>query len=194
MTVTTDLTDRDRLVLALDELRCQHGYWVPNPSDLEPGPTLALVPIPDATPYVTWHAQSDDVAFGCGWVGADSCYVCHEHCDRLSALVGDTEDLPAAFLRKWAGDTDEQFELDQKTHIAEAHQGLESVLNLMWWGDASLICEALRRHGLDAREPEDWKTTIAVLPADPRGWPHWAACDCDHPCIEGHHHAYKPVA
>lgn len=192
-TTTTDLTDRDRLVLALDELRSVHGYWTPNPSDLQPGPTLAAHEVPGGTPYVTWHAQVDDVAFGYGWSAIDTCATCAEHADRLSILCDDTDHLDDEILEAWAGDTDDQLDLDEKVHIAEAHQTIVYHMSLQWAGDAALICNVLRHHGLDAREPADRDTCIAVLPADPKLWPHWATCDHDRRCFAGHHHRYKPL-
>jgi hypothetical protein len=192
MTATTDLTDRDRLVLALDALREIHGYWIPNPDQLAPGPSIAVDDVPDDVPYVTWHAQTDDVAFGYGWSAIDDCPTCAVHAYRLHRLFGD-DDSPIC-EGEWPDDTEERLDLDEKVHIAEEHRNLVRELNLHWAGDPALICRVLRRHGLDAREPEDDETTIAVLPADPRGWPHWASCGGEHRCFQGHHHRYKPPA
>jgi hypothetical protein len=185
MTTTTDLTDRDRLVLALalDELRRRtppgaetEGWYFGN-SCRNSGGSRRL-----GTSYVTWHAQVDDGAFGYGWSATDTCPTCDEHCDRLALLCGDDGDLPDSVRSKWAGDTDDKLAVDEQVHIAEAHRNLVGDLNLLWAGDPALVCAVLRRHGLDAREPLDSGTTIAVLPAG-KG---------EHVCISGHHHRYKP--
>lgn len=145
--MTTD-TDRDRLLLALDELRTEHDYFVPLLTRLQCCCTCAVAEVPAGAPYVVWHVQSHDRAFG---FGADAT------CDQCVALYAGDDEVGEGF---YAGDA--------FLHFLE-HTELVERLSLHWAGDANLIVQTLRRHGLDARLPESEALTIFVVPGSPVG-------------------------
>lgn len=158
MTVWT--TDRERLVLALDELASNHGYLVANPSDLHCCGTCLADWMDGVRPRsVGWHSQSDEQAFGHGFPAIDwpdipradvpVCARCTELLD-WGEMVPDGDDD--------AYDAYDQWRAAQYDHVLTDHHQLIGTLALRVNGDRRLVAAVLRRHGLQARPraEADW--------------------------------------
>ena len=148
-----DLTDRDRLAQAFDQLR-QRGYhapvhyaWTVDCNSCGLGQLQHDVgdrPIPG---YVFWHMQKDDYAF----TGTYSPPIPERYADRDEAWFESpegVEELDAAML-------------DERLH---RYNMLVEPLHLHWGGDRYAIVRVLRRHGLAVCVPPSSDTCIEVRP------------------------------
>lgn len=148
------LTDRERLVLALDELHHTHRYWTANTADLICcGTCLAHQMIEGkndtgAGGAVGWHVQADETAFGHGFHAIDWPDVPRADvpaCDRCTLLNDELELMP--------DDDDishDQWQAAQYAHILADHHRLLGPLALFVLGDVDVVMAVLRRHGLGA--------------------------------------------
>lgn len=146
------VSDRERLTLALDELR-RHGYFTSNPASLWCCGTCARHEVPEDVPgYVVWHRQSDDSAFAYGY---------RQSCSGCQALWPDSDLDPDSDAKD--DDSEERYATEY-AHILECHGALRSDLYLLWGGDVGLIVRTLRSQGLEAEVPADERRCIKVRP------------------------------
>lgn len=153
MTTMTDLTDRDRLAAAFDELR-QTG-WIA-PIDWAWEQCCGTCAFHDAdnldptAPVIFWHVQKDDAAFFNDPYGADT----------------------------FPEEIDDDQDITPERHAAElawrlAHATLVRDLWLHWRGthaQAAFAIRNLRSHGLDATWDGDPGDCIRIRPpARPEG-------------------------
>lgn len=165
--MTDDLTDRDRLALAFDELRtngyiadvslsyrtcCRdcalHAIAMAADERDEDGDLV----LPDK--FVFWHMVKDDFSF-----------------------VDSTQGFPMP--KEFHDKGEDWFEDQSNVLVVEAAMTSERVsnyvwlvnpLNLHWNGNADEIVAALRRQGLSADVPNNDHWCIEVMPTRPREW------------------------
>lgn len=154
MTATTDLTDRDRLSAAFDELR-QRGYLAPIEfAWTECCRSCAMAHLERLDPehtvrgHVFWHVQADDDAF-IGQSGQPLPERLVGHDDEWYDDRVNEEEVNAALL-------------DERLHRWTTLRGS---LWLQWGGDRYAIVRTLRRHGLDAHLPPGPEVCIEVRPS-----------------------------
>lgn len=154
MTTTIDLTDRDRLAAAFDDLR-RRGYlapvefaWTECCRSCAMAHLERLDPEGMARGHVFWHVQSDDAAF-IGQSGQP----------MPGQLAGHDED--------WYDDRANEEEVNAALLDDRLHRRTTLVdsLWLQWGGDRYTIVRTLRRHGLDAKLPPGPEVCIEVRPS-----------------------------
>jgi hypothetical protein len=163
------LTDRERLVIALDELATAHGYLTANTADLHCCGTCltAWLDEEEAHRAVGWHIQADEAAFGHGlpaidWGDDEFRRPGIPICDRCTELHHQGEDIERA-----DGCPDchqEAWRAAEYDHILTDHHRLVGTLSLLVRGDRPLVVAVLRRHGLraDPAPYDEWVHVTAT--------------------------------